>query len=125
MTTRTPTDDVDPVLKDGETLVVPMAMMTDTARMPAITPPARQISDDDAVLFRLHKPGYAQLSDAQVSAKQAVYDSYDKRMVDAFKEAPPLVNGAKPATASAKVTDSREAAYVAYSKRLADAWRAA
>jgi len=122
--TRTPTDDGDPVLKDGETLVVPMSMMSDSAPAHGDKPAARQITADDGQPC-LHRPGFATLADADKVARIAAYDGYEKRMVDAYKELPPIVADTKPAPAATKLADNCEQAYDAYSKRLADAWRAA
>ena len=117
---RTIDDKGDNTLADGETLVVSMMQMSDAA-MVQRKPVAHQIVVADAPSpYLLHKPGFAQLSDAE---------KYDGHLTDAYKAPPPVdLNAAQTVAIAAAVTAAHtprsvEQAHAAYASRISQAWR--
>ncbi len=102
----------DRILEDGEVLVVPMHMMTDSSAPRG--PAASQITPGLA----LNRPGPVALSDAERAQRRVVLDKVDARLENAWKEPSPVLDAAKP---PAKVTMSD--AYAARDAKLSEAWR--
>jgi hypothetical protein len=106
-------DDEDKIARDGEIIRVSMFAMDSTQRQVAACFPLA-----DGVK---HQPGYAQLSDAELDARQAMYDRADQKLSERWKNPPALagVTASKPATPPG----DQPTAYDAYDRRITERWK--
>lgn len=105
-------EDENSVIKDGQTLRVPMFMMDSLSR----------VISDDIPSTAGHKPGSLALSDADRASREKLYEARDKRLTDAWK-APPSLD---PAQAKVAIVPAASAdRYAARDARLENAWRSA
>lgn len=126
-------EDQDDVIKDGQMLRVPIFMMDSQQRM--IAEGVEQLlksgtlSDEQRAAFVelpssrvLHAPGSLPMSDADRASREELYLRRDKRLTDAWKNAPPL----DPAQAKIAITPPASTdIYERRDARLRDAWRSA
>lgn len=109
-------DDEDKVLKDGQSLRVPVFMMDS-----ALDTVQRAIIAAQQPETR-HAPGSLPLTDADRASREELYLRRDKKLTDAWKNAPPL----EPAQAKTAIVPTSSAErYAARDARLENAWRSA
>jgi hypothetical protein len=105
--------DDDAVLQDGEVLRVPFIWMD--AEQRAVATNSVAITDN-----RGHKPGYAHLTDADMTTRQKACDAYDAAVSSRWK-APPSVPAAQVPAQNRAVAD----AIATYETRLTERWKGA
>lgn len=104
-------DDKD-VLKDGQSMRVPLFLMDSLSRV-VVTDTAPTVG---------HKPGSLAITDADRASRDELYQRRDKRLTDAWKNPPPL----EPSQAKTAVVPAASAdRYAARDARLENAWRSA
>lgn len=112
MTKLNELEDHDRVLKDGESIRIPMFMMDSLSR----------VVGGDTPSVAGHRPGSLPMTDAERISREELYAQRDKRISDAWRDPPALEpSQAKTAivpAASADIYERRDA-------RLRDAWRSA
>jgi hypothetical protein len=112
MTKLNELEDEDRVLKDGQTLRTPMFMMDSLQRL---------VSGDTPSTAG-YRPGSLAMTDADRNSREKLYEARDKRLIDAWKNAPPL-DPAQAKTAIVPATSAER--YAARDTRLENAWRSA
>ena len=106
---KTQTEDEYDVARDGETVTVRMHMMDGLQHAVA----------GSAAIFDAtgHRPGYAQLSDADRERRDALYRDHDAKLSERWRTSPPTTS----ATAARQSTgDARLDAYSCYSVTLCE-----
>ena len=105
-------EDEDSVIKDGQTLRVPMFMMDSLSRV---------VVADTAPTVG-HKPGSLPITDADRASHEEMYARRDQKMTDAWKTPAPL----DPSQTKKAITPAPSAdRYAARDARLEQAWRSA
>jgi len=117
MTKLSKTTDDDGVIKDGQTVRVPMNMMD------GVRDPVQRAIMADSIARQsgtLHAPGSLPLTDADRTSRETLYQRRDQKTCDAWRTAPSLDPGQTVQTitlaASADVYQRRDA-------KLRDAWK--
>ena len=104
-------DDKD-VLKDGQSMRVPMFMMDSLSRV--------VVADTASTVG--HKPGSLPITDADRASREEIYARRDQKMTDAWKNPSPL----DPSQSKKAITPAPSAdRYAARDARLEAAWRSA
>jgi hypothetical protein len=122
------TDD-DDIVRDGQSLRVPIMLMDAASRAPAdASAITARILADQALPTVLHRPGaLAVVTDAERNARDQLYAARDRRVADAWKNtrAPIAAPAAQtaPALSAVALTADSEARYARRDQRLRDAWR--
>jgi len=112
-------DDDDQVLKDGQTLRVPQFMMDGTSTLDKLQ---QVIIAAQRAAATLHAPGSLPTTDADRERRAELYQKRDKRLVDAWKNPPPLDPAQTVRTSTPASSADR---YAARDARLEQAWRSA
>lgn len=124
----------DEVIKDGQTVRVPLFMMDNAdARLRAEGTEqllkSGTLTDEQRAAFArmpssrvLHAPGSLPMSDADRASREKLYEARDKRLTDAWKNPPSLDPGQTVRTITPAASADR---YAARDARLEQAWRSA
>ena len=122
--------DENGVLKDGHSYRVPMKMLDSLQKeIHDHTAAFRKVRIIDAPL---HQPGFVRTS-RPVAERHAIFDGYDVRVSNAWKNPPTSrkgVSGSQAAESDRQgsgrdAKDAKQAAYAAYEAYIANAWRGA
>jgi hypothetical protein len=109
-------DDDDQILKDGQTLRVPQFMMDSTSTLDKLQ---QVIMAAQRAASTLHAPGSLATTDADRERRAELYQKRDKRLVDAWRNPPPL----EPTQAKTAIVSKTSAErYAARDARLESAW---
>lgn len=133
MTKLNSTTDDDGVVKDGQTIRVPLIMM-DSADARLRAEGVNQLlksgtlTDEQRAAFvrtpstALHAPGSLAMTDGDRASREKLYEARDRKLGDAWKTAPPLDPGQTVQTITPAASTDR---YAARDARLQKAWESA